>query len=110
MLPKMPWYLYLIGALGLALLMIVHEGGHFLAARAYGMRVTKFSIGFGPTMVSFTCPAFRVGGVVFKLQPRQVGCRRMSRKGDGSTSGSFSDPDQENRPLSQSKNRPLNQK
>jgi len=41
---------YLIGALGLALLMIVHEGGHFLAARAYGMRVTKFSIGFGPTI------------------------------------------------------------
>lgn len=42
------WY-YLIGILGLALLMVVHEGGHFLVARAYGMRVTKFSIGFGPT-------------------------------------------------------------
>lgn len=40
---------YLIGILGLALLMVVHEGGHFLAARAAGMRVTKFSIGFGPT-------------------------------------------------------------
>ncbi len=50
MLAAMPWYLYLVGALGLALLMIVHEGGHFLAARAYGMRVTKFSIGFGPTI------------------------------------------------------------
>jgi regulator of sigma E protease len=40
---------YLIGILGLALLMVVHEGGHFLVARAYGMRVTKFSIGIGPT-------------------------------------------------------------
>ncbi len=50
MLRTMPWYLYLIGALGLALLMIVHEGGHFLAARAYGMRVTRFSVGFGPTI------------------------------------------------------------
>ncbi len=40
---------YLIGILGLALLMVVHEGGHFLAARAAGMRVTRFSIGFGPT-------------------------------------------------------------
>src|SRR5262245_33227492 len=39
----------LVGILGLALLMVVHEGGHFLAARAYGMRVLKFSIGFGPT-------------------------------------------------------------
>ncbi len=40
---------YLVGILGLALLMVVHEGGHFLAARAFGMNVTKFSIGFGPT-------------------------------------------------------------
>lgn len=39
----------LFAILGLALLMVVHEGGHFLAARAYGMRVTRFSIGFGPT-------------------------------------------------------------
>jgi regulator of sigma E protease len=50
MLRSMPWYLYVIGALGLGLLMVVHEGGHFLAARAYGMRVIKFSIGFGPTI------------------------------------------------------------
>lgn len=39
----------IIGILGLALLMIVHEAGHLLAARAFGMRVTTFSIGFGPT-------------------------------------------------------------
>ncbi len=37
-----------VAALGLALLMVVHEGGHYLAARRYGMRVVKFSIGFGP--------------------------------------------------------------
>ena len=40
---------YLVGILGLALLMVVHESGHFFAARAFGMHVTKFSIGFGPT-------------------------------------------------------------
>jgi regulator of sigma E protease len=40
----------LIGILGLAILMVVHEGGHYLAARRFGMRVTKFSIGFGPTL------------------------------------------------------------
>lgn len=39
----------LVAILGLAVLMIVHEAGHFLAARAYGMRVNTFSIGFGPT-------------------------------------------------------------
>src|SRR3954468_21660325 len=41
---------YLIAILGLAVLMVVHEGGHYLAARRFGMRVTKFSIGFGPTL------------------------------------------------------------
>jgi regulator of sigma E protease len=40
---------YAIGALGLAILMVVHEAGHYFAARSYGMRVLKFSIGFGPT-------------------------------------------------------------
>lgn len=39
----------LVGILGLALLMVVHEAGHLFAARAFGMRVTTFSIGFGPT-------------------------------------------------------------
>src|SRR5579859_3934629 len=42
--------IYLIAILGLAVLMIVHEGGHYLAARHYGMRVVRFSIGFGPTL------------------------------------------------------------
>ena len=40
----------LVGILGLALLMVVHEGGHLIAARAFGMRVIKFSIGFGPAL------------------------------------------------------------
>jgi regulator of sigma E protease len=41
---------YLVAILGLAVLMIVHEGGHFVAARRFGMRVIRFSIGFGPTV------------------------------------------------------------
>jgi regulator of sigma E protease len=39
----------IIGILGLALLMVVHEAGHLVAARAFGMRVNTFSIGLGPT-------------------------------------------------------------
>lgn len=42
--------LYLVAILGLALLMIVHEAGHYFAARKFGMRVVRFSIGFGPTL------------------------------------------------------------
>jgi regulator of sigma E protease len=41
---------YLVAILGLAVLMIVHEGGHYLAARRFGMHVVRFSIGFGPTI------------------------------------------------------------
>lgn len=41
----------LLGILGLALLMVVHEGGHYLSARAFKMRVLRFSIGFGPALI-----------------------------------------------------------
>jgi regulator of sigma E protease len=43
----------LIAIFGLSLLVVVHEGGHYLAARAFGMNVTRFSIGFGPVLVSY---------------------------------------------------------
>jgi regulator of sigma E protease len=46
----MPVGYYVLAALGLAVLMVVHEGGHYLAARRFDMRVVKFSIGFGPTL------------------------------------------------------------
>ena len=39
--------------LSLGLLVLLHEAGHFLAARALRMRVEVFSIGFGPALVSF---------------------------------------------------------
>src|SRR6187549_2818847 len=45
--------LVLVAILGLALLMIVHEAGHLLAARAFGMRVLRFSIGFGPPLFRY---------------------------------------------------------
>jgi regulator of sigma E protease len=44
----------LFGILGLGLLMVVHELGHYLAARAFKMRVTRFSIGFGPALARHT--------------------------------------------------------
>jgi regulator of sigma E protease len=42
------YFLLLIGVL-----ITVHEFGHFLLARLVGVRVLKFSIGFGPKLVSF---------------------------------------------------------
>ncbi|GAB0489037.1 hypothetical protein MMPV_000252 [Pyropia vietnamensis] len=40
----------------LAFIIVVHEAGHFAAARAQGIRVKNFSIGFGPALLSFTPP------------------------------------------------------
>jgi regulator of sigma E protease len=40
----------LLAILGVGILMMVHEYGHYLAARRFGMRVETFSIGFGPTL------------------------------------------------------------
>jgi regulator of sigma E protease len=37
-------------ALGIGLVIFVHELGHFLAARACGVRVEVFSLGFGPRL------------------------------------------------------------
>ncbi len=39
--------------LGFSLLIILHEGGHFVAAKATGMRVERFFLFFGPTLWSF---------------------------------------------------------
>lgn len=36
--------------LAVSVLVIIHEFGHFIVARAFGMRVQVFSIGFGPVL------------------------------------------------------------
>ena len=38
--------------IGFILMIIIHEGGHYAAARAFGMKVTEFFVGFGPLLWS----------------------------------------------------------
>ena len=45
-----------------SLTILIHEGGHFLAARWLGLRVDAFSLGFGPALWKK-----RVGGVEYKI-------------------------------------------
>ncbi|MFM7086074.1 MAG: RIP metalloprotease RseP [Cyanobium sp.] len=47
----------------LAGLIVVHEAGHFLAARWQGIRVSGFSIGFGPPLLQW-----RRAGVLYALR------------------------------------------
>ena len=44
---------YVLAILGFAALIILHEAGHFTAAKAVGMRVERFSLFFGPLLVKF---------------------------------------------------------
>lgn len=44
---------WLLAFAGFALLIILHEAGHFAAAKAVGMRVERFSLFFGRPLVSF---------------------------------------------------------
>ncbi len=41
----------IVGILGLGFLILVHELGHFMVAKATNMRVEEFSLGFGPYLV-----------------------------------------------------------
>jgi regulator of sigma E protease len=43
-----------IAILGILFLVFIHEIGHFLIARWYGIAVEKFSVGFGPRIFSYT--------------------------------------------------------
>jgi len=59
----------LLGLIGLGVVVIVHELGHFFAARAMGVEVEAFSVGWGPRIAGFVrggtewrFSAFPIGG------------------------------------------------
>lgn len=58
----------LIAALALAFLIVVHEWGHFIVARLCGMRVERFSVGFGNPLWSF-----KRGETVYQIAPIPLG-------------------------------------
>jgi regulator of sigma E protease len=61
----------ILGLLVFSALVIIHELGHFLVARRLGVRVERFSVGFGPVIfsrkvngVEIAVSAFPLGGYV----------------------------------------------
>ena len=73
------WY---IGAFAVALgiLVVVHELGHYLVARLVGIKVLRFSVGFGKPLLSrrfgadgteWALAAFPLGGYVKMLDERE---------------------------------------
>ena len=62
-------FVYFVGLVGV--LIFVHELGHFTWAKIFGVRVLKFSLGFGPPIASikqgeteYVIAAFPFGGYV----------------------------------------------
>jgi regulator of sigma E protease len=53
----------------LAILIIIHELGHFLAAKLFKVEVEEFGIGFPPRLLTF----FKAGGTIFSLNAIPLG-------------------------------------
>ncbi|WP_119067982.1 M50 family metallopeptidase [Rubrobacter indicoceani] len=70
-----------ISILGLILLIVIHELGHMLTAKAVGVRVPEFGVGFGP-------PIFRrkFGKTIYSFRIILLGgFAKMAGMGDGET-------------------------
>lgn len=64
-------YMIIFALLGLGILIVIHEFGHFLVAKKTGVGVLTFSIGFGPKLwarrvgeTEYAISAFPLGGYV----------------------------------------------
>ncbi len=59
----------------LGFLVLIHEGGHFLAAKTFGVNVEEFSIGFGPIIFSKqkNNTLYRIGAIPFGGYVRMTG-------------------------------------
>ncbi len=81
----MSWFLAFVG---FAVLIILHELGHFAAAKAVGMRVERFALFFPPKL--FTIPAgVKVSSmrVVFRGQGRDVNGNPVTLESNAFTYG-----------------------
>jgi regulator of sigma E protease len=74
-------------AIVLGLLIFVHEFGHFIWAKFFGVKVLKFSLGFGPKLISkqygeteYLVSAFPLGGYVkmFGENPSEMAEEKLS--------------------------------
>src|ERR1700722_9937529 len=67
----------------LSILVVLHELGHFIVARANGVRVNDFAVGFGPTLLKWTSPR---SGTNYRLNVFPLGGYCAMQGEDGRTS------------------------
>src|ERR671929_339553 len=69
----------LVALLGLICLIVVHELGHMLTAKALGVRVPEFGVGFGPPLVKK-----KIGKTIYSFRIILLGgFAKMAGMGDG---------------------------
>jgi regulator of sigma E protease len=66
----------------LSILVVLHEGGHFLLARLNGVRVNDFAVGFGPTLLKWTSPR---SGTNYRINLLPIGGYCAMQGEDGKT-------------------------
>ncbi|HQA35522.1 MAG TPA: site-2 protease family protein, partial [Casimicrobium huifangae] len=59
--------------LAIAILVTIHEMGHYLAARWCGVRVLRFSVGFGPVLLKWTGRRSIFAGTEFAVSAIPLG-------------------------------------
>lgn len=77
---------YVLAILVLSLIIIIHELGHFIIAKASGVKVVEFSLGMGPRLIKFT-----KGGTMYSLKLFLFGgsCQMLGEDEDNNDEGSF---------------------
>ncbi len=76
----------LIALLVFSVIIIFHELGHFLLAKANGITVVEFSLGMGPRLLSFTAGGTRYS---WKLLPFGGSCMMLGEDGEDQGEGTF---------------------
>ena len=77
--------IFLLGLIGLGIMVFVHELGHFVAAKANGVVVETFSLGWGPRLIGF-----KRGGTVYQISWFPIGgfCKMKGEITPGVAGGS----------------------
>lgn len=76
----------LVGILIFCLIVVIHELGHMLLAKANGIRVPEFQVGFGPKLCSF-----KKGETEYSLRAIPFGgaCKMLGEDGDSDDERAF---------------------
>lgn len=80
-------YPVIIAILFFELIIVIHEGGHFVAARMMKIKVNEFAIGMGPKLIQF-----KKGDTKYSLRLIPFGgyCQMEGENEDSDNEGSFS--------------------